>query len=133
MWLFTNLYAQYALEGDCQTNYAWWFANQMMWMTSDVFESWMMSRNVQFKFQKRKVLLIMDELLLTPLSMLVGVDHLVFNLQLSNIIIVFLPRNVTSVLQPLDQGISASSKVQFKKKLLQWVLSWFVSTTTHDH
>ena len=92
-----------------------------------------MSRNVQFKFQKRKVLLIMDELLLTPLSMLVGVDHLVFNLQLSNIIIVFLPRNVTSVLQPLDQGISASSKVQFKKKLLQWVLSWFVSTTTHDH
>jgi hypothetical protein len=40
------------------TNYVWWFANQMAWMT-DVFESWMMSLNVHFKSQKRKVLLIL--------------------------------------------------------------------------
>ena len=31
------------------TNYVWWFGNQMAWMTSYVFESWMMSLNVHFK------------------------------------------------------------------------------------
>ena len=31
------------------TNYMWWFANQMSWMTSYVFDSWMMSVNGRFK------------------------------------------------------------------------------------
>ena len=52
-------------------------------------------------------------------------------LQLSDITISFRPPNVTSVVQPLDQGIIASFKVQFKKKLLEWVLSQFDSSTTH--
>ena len=34
------------------TNYVWWFENQMTWMTSYVFESWMMSRNVNFQISK---------------------------------------------------------------------------------
>ena len=45
-------------------------------------------------------------------------------------IIVFLPPNVTSVVKPLDLGIIASFKVQYKKKLLEWVLSQFDSSTT---
>ena len=36
------------------------FANQMVWMTSNEFESWMIRLNVHFKSQKRKALLIMD-------------------------------------------------------------------------
>ena len=32
----------------------------MAWITSNVFEGWMMSLNVHFKSQKRKVILIMD-------------------------------------------------------------------------
>ena len=47
-------------------------------------------------------------------------------LQLSNIIIVFLPANVTSVVQPLDHGIIAPP-IQYKKK----VLSQFDYCTTH--
>jgi hypothetical protein len=38
-------------------------------------------------------------------------------LQFSNNTIVFLPPNVTSVVQPLDQGKIASFKVQYKKFL----------------
>jgi hypothetical protein len=53
-------------------------------------------------------------------------------LQLSNIIVAFLPPYVTSVVQPFDQGIFISCKVQFKKKLLDWVLSQFDSSTTHQ-
>ena len=32
----------------------------MAWITSNVFEGWMMSLNVHFKTEKRKVILIMD-------------------------------------------------------------------------
>ena len=31
------------------TDYVWWFANQTAWMTSNVFEIWMMSLNVHFE------------------------------------------------------------------------------------
>jgi hypothetical protein len=44
-------------------------------------------------------------------------------LELSNMTVVFLPPNVTIVVQPLDQGMLASFKIQYKKKLLRWVLS----------
>ena len=64
--------------------------------------------------------------------MLVGVNYLAFNLQLSNIIIVFLSHNVTSVVQPLDQEIIASFRVQLQNKFLEWGLSQFDSTTTHQ-
>ena len=53
----------------------------------------------------------------------VGVNHLFFStLKLSNITIAFLPPNVTSVVQHLNQGIIASFKVH-KKELLECVLS----------
>ena len=42
------------------TNYVWWFAIQIVWMTLGVFKSWIMSLNVHFKSQKWKILLIMN-------------------------------------------------------------------------
>jgi hypothetical protein len=53
-------------------------------------------------------------------------------LELSNMTFIFLPPNVTSVVQPLDQGIIASFKIQYKKKLLQWVLSQYGDATLKD-
>ena len=53
-------------------------------------------------------------------------------LELSNMTLVFLPPNVTSVVQPLDQGIIASFKIQYKKKLLRWVLSQYDDATLKD-
>ena len=40
-------------------------------------------------------------------------------LELSNMTLVFLPANVTIVVQPLDQVILASFAIQYEKKLLQ--------------
>ena len=44
----------------------------------------------------------------------------------------FLPPNVTIVVQPLDQGIIASSKIQYKKKILQWILLQYDDATLKD-
>ena len=60
-----------------------------------------------------------------------GVSFGLPTLQLTNITTIFLPPNVTSVLQPLDQGIIASFNVQFKNNLLEWILYEFDSFTTH--
>ena len=37
--------------------------------------------------------------------------------ELNNMTMVFLPLNVTTIIQPLDQGIITSFKIQYKKKL----------------
>jgi hypothetical protein len=50
-------------------------------------------------------------------------------LQLSNMTLVFLPPNVTSIVQALAQGIITSFKIQYNKKLLQWVLSQYDDAT----
>ena len=53
-------------------------------------------------------------------------------LKLSNMSLVFLPPNVTSVVQPLDQVIIASFEIQYKRKLLQWVLLQYDDATLKD-
>jgi hypothetical protein len=53
-------------------------------------------------------------------------------LRLSNMTLVFLPPNVTSVIRPLDQGIIKSYKIQYKKKFLRWVLSQYDDATLKD-
>ena len=46
--------------------------------------------------------------------------HKVFNL--SHMKVVFLPPNVTSHVQPLDQGIIASMKAHYRRQLVEWML-----------
>ena len=53
-------------------------------------------------------------------------------LELSNMTLVFLPPNVTSVVQLVSQGIIASFKIQYKEKLLQWVLLQYDDATLKD-
>ena len=72
-----------------------------------------MSLNVHFKSQKEKVFLIMDKCATHSLKHVGrGESFGSSTLQLNNIIIAFLPPYVTSVVQPLDQGIIVSFKVQ---------------------
>jgi hypothetical protein len=39
----------------------WWFENRMACLTSHVFENWMMSLNVNFKYLKRKGLIFIEK------------------------------------------------------------------------
>ena len=69
----------------------------MAYITSNKFESWMVSLNVHLQSQKQKVFLIMDNYTTHSLG-----RGRFSTLQLNNITIAFLPPNVTSVVQPLD-------------------------------
>ena len=63
----------------------------------------------------------------------VGKSHGFSTLELSNMTLVFLPPpHVTNVVRPLDQGIIASFKIQYKTKLLRWVLSQYDGATLKD-
>ena len=93
-------------------------------MKEDIFEAWILQLNNQFKGQNRKVIVILDNASSHVVSSAkVDKSRGFSTLELSNMSLVFLHPNVTSVVRPLDQGIIASFKIQYKKKLLQWVLS----------
>ena len=79
----------------------------------------MMSLNAHFKSQKWKVLLIMDNYAThSPRHVGRGQSFGFSILKLSNITIVFLSPNVTSVVQPLDHGRIAPS-IQYKKQQIK--------------
>ena len=60
--------------------------------------------------QKRKILLLIDNCPAHPLT------------EQSNVKVVYLPVNTTSVIQPCDAGIIRSVKAQYRKRLLRQIL-----------
>ncbi|XP_060560211.1 uncharacterized protein LOC132720186 [Ruditapes philippinarum] len=69
-----------------------WYHNQKAWMTQKLFKNWCMDFNERMKRAGRHVILFLDNAPAHP-------DDLVT----SNVKLVFLPKNTTSKLQPLDQ------------------------------
>ena len=77
-------------------------------MVGDGFSDWMICLYNEFKNADCKVLMIMDNSSTHTLENVAVTKLLGFNcLPMSHVAIVFLPPNVTSVVQPLDQGIIA--------------------------
>ena len=87
-------------------------ANRKAWMTAAIFSSWLKKVDSQMKKQDRAILLFMDN----------ATCHCVPP-KPSNVTIHFLLKNVTSLIQPLDQGIIQNMKHFFRKMLLSHVLS----------
>ncbi|XP_042909414.1 tigger transposable element-derived protein 4-like [Parasteatoda tepidariorum] len=83
-------------------------ANSTAWMTTTIWERHIRKLDSLFSLQKRKVALIVDNCTVRsqPES-------------LKAIEIVFLPPNVTALLQPLDQGIIQDLKRKNKKVLVK--------------
>ena len=83
-------------------------------MQIDIIEKVLEKLNYIMKLKNRNVLLFLDNAPVHPEN-LMG--------KYSNIKIVFLPKNTTSRLQPLDAGIIKNFKVKYRKKILRYVIA----------
>ncbi|GFQ87580.1 tigger transposable element-derived protein 1 [Trichonephila clavata] len=96
----------------------YWNANKKAWVTATLFTDWFSNRFVpdvkKYLLQKGlpfKVLLLLDN----------APGHPKY-LQYENVEIVFLPKNTTSILQPLDQGIISTFKALYIKRAFRYIL-----------
>ena len=83
-------------------------------MDSELMEEILRTLNRKCAAEDRKILLFVDNARSHPES---------FSDCFSHVQIVFLPKNTTSKLQPLDAGIIKNFKVFYSKQLLQHVLA----------
>ena len=91
-----------------------YFSDQKSWMQVEIMEKILETLNNQMVKEKRKVILFLDNATIHPPSL---VD------KYSNIKVVFLPKNTTSRLQPLDAGIIHSFKSKYRMKLMRFVIA----------
>ena len=78
------------------------------WMTGILFEEWVRKLDSSFRAQSRKVPLLIDNCPAHPEIK-----------NLTNINLIFLPPNTTSVFQPTDQGVIRSFKTHYRKKVVR--------------
>ena len=76
------------------------------WMDSQIFEEWVRKLDQTFPTEGRKIALLIDNYHAHP-----SVSHL------TNVQLVFLPPNTTSVVQSMDQGVIRSLKVYYRGRV----------------
>ena len=94
---------------------------------------WSKQVNEQFKQQNRQCLMLLDNasshfLSDTPMIKVGSFDCF----KLSNLLLLFFPANCTSVVQPLDQGVIAALKAQYKSKLATYMVTQYDIDPTQD-
>ena len=90
------------------------FYNPTLWMASDVMYAVLTSFNRKLLLEQRKVVLILNNAYCHPKSI---IDSF------SQIKIIFMPKNTTLRLQPLDAGVIQNFKVTYRKRLVKCVLA----------
>ena len=78
------------------------------WMCGDLFEEWVKMLDSTFRAHDRKVVLLVDNCTAHP-----KIENL------TNINMIFLPPNTTSVLQPMDQGVIRSLKAHYRSRIVR--------------
>jgi hypothetical protein len=81
-------------------------------MTTAIFEEWLAEVNHMTKKEKRKILLLVDN----------ATSHRVTKV-MGNVAVKFLPPNLTSEVQPLDQGIIGAAEARYRKKMLPYLVA----------
>lgn len=82
------------------------------WMTGSLFENWLLKLDKKFLKEKRVVILFIDNC----------TAHNSIPL-LENVKVIFFPANMTSVIQPMDQGIIKNLKHFYRRLLVENILS----------
>ena len=77
-------------------------------MNNEIFEEWVRKLDQKFRADDGKIALIIDN---CPAQMSIS--------NLTNVQIVFLPPNTTSILQPMDQGVIRSLKVHYRGRVVR--------------
>ena len=77
-------------------------------MNSEIFEEWFCKLDQKFCADDRKIALIIDNCPAHP-----SISNL------TNVQIVFLPPNTTSILQPMDQGVIRSLKAHYRGRVVR--------------
>lgn len=93
------------------------YRNKKSWMTTVLFEEWLLKLDRRMKVQQRKIVMFMDN---CPAHGKPNLD---------NVRLVFMPPNTTSKLQPCDQGIIANFKHYYRSLVLRRLLIQFESRT----
>ena len=91
-----------------------YFDDSKSWMQVEIMEKVIDTLNHQMRKQGRKVILFLGNATVHPTSL---ID------MYSNMKVVFLPKNTTSRLQPLDADIIQSFKTKYGKKLMRYVIA----------
>ncbi|KAG0438324.1 Tigger transposable element-derived protein 6 [Dictyocoela muelleri] len=80
--------------------------NNKAWMITEIFCSWLYDLNEEMIKRNKKILLTLDNAPVHPVDV-----------KYSNIELLYFPPNLTSRIQPLDQGIIRSFKSIYRRKL----------------
>ncbi|BFI29838.1 hypothetical protein MPTK2_3g06440 [Marchantia polymorpha subsp. ruderalis] len=77
--------------------------NKKAWMTGMLFQKWLKNFDAKMKEANRSILLLLDN----------ASGHI--SVELENIVVLLLPPNTTSKLQPMDAGIIAAFKRRYRR------------------
>jgi hypothetical protein len=88
-----------------------WKSNKKAWMTSHIMEEWLTAFNAKMKQQNRNIPLFLDNAICHP------------HIELSNVRLVWFPRNITSVSQLTDQGVIKCVKLNYRKLIMRSLLA----------
>ena len=83
-------------------------ANKNAWMTADIWKEWLQHIDNKMRSKGRRIVMLCDNC----------AAH-ANDVKLTNVKLVFLPPNTTSLIQPMDQGIIANFKKQYRSLVLQ--------------
>jgi hypothetical protein len=98
--------------------------NKMAWMTTKEYSMHIKDLNAEMKRRGRSIVLLGDNVPTHTVEDAEVDEELGFKvIDLSNVKLIFLPANTTSVVQPLDQGIIAAVKAHYRRLLVRWLLT----------
>ena len=92
-----------------------YYNNPTAWMNEMIFIDYVEKLNIQLIKMKKSILLFIDNCSAHPT-----------NISASNVKIIFLPANTTSVLQTIDAGIIKCFNGYYRVKMARYLIKWVI-------